>query len=97
MPLGMWTSASIHPLPCTRKLAVTVPSQNDVLESRGKFFGSELTGTLQCWEVSSTSITVPNGAVMVDRLLAKVTRTWPAETAGTDGAVGEDFGETDSP
>ncbi len=46
--LGMWTSDSIQPLPCTRKLARTVPSQDDEAERRGRVCGFELTGRLHC-------------------------------------------------
>jgi hypothetical protein len=46
--LGIRTSDSIQPLPCTRKLARTVPSQDDEAERRGSVCGFELTGRLHC-------------------------------------------------
>ncbi len=71
--LAPWVTASIHPLPCTRKVART-PSQDDELEMRGSVLGSELTGAPHAADVSSTSIMVPKGTVKVARLFASVTR-----------------------
>jgi hypothetical protein len=73
MPFGVLVYASIHPLPCTRKLART-PSHEDALELRGRLCGFELTGRLQDPPLSTMSTTVPTGTEIVLRLLATVSR-----------------------
>jgi hypothetical protein len=81
--------AWIQPLPWTRKLAFTLPSQVDELEINGRAFGSELVGVVQGPDVRVMSITVPTGRVRIDRLSAKLTATWPSTTTGVGRGVGE--------